>query len=137
MLTQHQFIESFTIVHLQNFLDNYPFRISPTKQKICFPRFRRIACLMSDNIVFPPIKFCDDNIIDGHHRYLAACFLNCISDFQITNCSFSMLVYEWPKIAIDENDWELTIEVKKNWKKLAEFNNMNLAQFLHLYEYLL
>jgi hypothetical protein len=48
-----------------------------------------------------------------------------------------MLVYEWPKIAIDENDWELTIEVKKNWKKLAEFNNMNLAQFLHLYEYLL
>ena len=95
-----------TIEELKIFLQSGVFNLYPTQNKLCFPIIRRIHHKMNLGVPFDDIHVDKELLIDGHHRYICSLLLKKNINSNLWASPSKIIVYEWPQIEIDPNDWE-------------------------------
>ncbi len=106
-------MEEITIQDVQELLDSNILDFRACQSKICFPHLKRMHRKMQLGVWFNNIQVADNNIVEGHHRYICRNLLNykiSISDWSISR---STVNYDWSDVEIDNNDWYCPIEVKE------------------------
>lgn len=96
-----------TRIFVEEFLKKHDFAFQPNQQKLCYPKLERIYNRMALSKNFPPIKYGNGKIIEGHHRYICSEILSIDIDFIKggVNLSFEN-DYFWKDILIENNEWD-------------------------------
>lgn len=89
---------------------------------------------MKIGIQFAPLKICDGIIIDGHHRYIAACLAEISCEFVPAQSNSNLMGTKWQSVRIVTEDWDTAQIIQEMNITDAKYNNINLDTLNQLIE---
>jgi len=97
--------------------------------RISLPVVNRICKKMTQNLMFPDIHVCsEDLIVDGHHRYIASILSNfelgVVHDYPAPSKTNEI---EWKNVEFTEDDWDSASKIRMLNEIDAKYNNMDIA----------
>jgi hypothetical protein len=119
-------LEEITQQILEEFIHKTDILLKPTQHKLCIPIINRIYHKMKYGIQFPPIKVCDQLIIDGHHRYISSLLADNIIEQIPSLKSISTFSKQWKELTFDNSDWDTTSKIDYLNRQDAEHNNISI-----------
>lgn len=108
------------------FISENIFEFIPSQERLSFPIIKRLYLKMQIGVRFAPLKICDDIIIDGHHRYIAACLSGISCEFVPAQSSSNLMKEKWPSFRIVSEDWDTPQIIQEMNITVAKYNNINL-----------
>lgn len=105
--TDHNSSDELTIKVVVDFIKSTNHNYKTTHSKVCFPIIQRIYRRILNGYRFGGVKFNDNLIIDGHHRYIAHELANIKFEKLKGGRSHSEEIKELNDLVIDiEQDWD-------------------------------
>lgn len=102
---------------VEELLKENSFEYVSSQKKICYPKLERIFRRLSEGKDLHPIKFAENRIVEGHHRYLCSILLKkTIEMVKGGNNLSHKISYPWNQVMIDEIDWDSPDEINKYQK---------------------
>lgn len=115
-------------------ISNSEIELSSTHTKLSLPIINRIYRKMLANLKIPAIKVQDNQICDGHHRYVASLLAN----YQLERISWvsssASIIIDWETVSFDEHDWDTPEEIDLRNRQDAAYNDMPVAKIIALLE---
>ncbi len=103
----------------------------PTQNKLCFPILQRLYLKMLIGVQFPPILIKGNQIINGHHRFIASQLAGIKLDSIPWEASKGTSIFRWDEITIDQIDWDTTEAIRAY--HLEDSKSYNLSGILFDY----
>lgn len=104
--------------------------LEPTQNQLCFPILKRIYSKMSAGLLLPSIQVCENLIINGHHRYIAAI----LAGYQLGRVtsikSGAKQPMEWKLLTIADEDWDMSSDIKMFNEEDAKYNDLDLEDII-------
>ena len=122
------------IERTSQFISENIFEFVPSQERLSFPIIRRLYLKMCIGIQFAPLKICNGTIIDGHHRYIAACLAEIKCEFVPAQSSTIIKEIMWQSVRIVSEDWDTPEIIQKMNVEDAKYNNINLESINQLIE---
>lgn len=123
-----------SIESTSQFISENFFEFVPSQERLSFPIIQRLYLKMCIGIQFAPLKICDSLIIDGHHRYIAACLAEIKCEFVPAQSSSSIREVMWQSVKIVSEDWDTPQIIQEMNITDAKYNNINLNTLNQLIE---
>lgn len=106
---------------IQTLIASNELAYKPTQKELSIPLLQRLynkfkAGLIGDD----PILVAEDLIIDGHHRYIAACMNGLHLNEIPSHKNFSQEYLEWNQVQLSDKDYDTPAEIRHHIHNDAE-----------------
>jgi hypothetical protein len=116
------------------FISENLFEFVPSQERLSFPIIKRLYLKMRIGIQFAPLKICNGIIIDGHHRYVAACLAKISCEYVPAQSSSILIRGVWQSVKIVSEDWDTPQLIQEMNITDAKYSNINLDTLNQLIE---
>lgn len=125
-------MEQLSIELVAKLMNSDTVELKSTQETLCFPIIVRIYRKMKMGIKFSGIKVEGDQIIDGHHRFVASLMAGVALDRFPSSSSSATVVIGWNKVKFDEKDWDTLAKINMLNALDARFNGLTQEQMEEL-----
>lgn len=124
-------MKEITEQRVKEILLTQEFQLLPTQNRLSLPIIIRLYNKMCLDIKLPPIKTCDNLIIDGHHRYISTLLSERNIEIEKTHKSSATELHSWKNIELVD-DYESDSDIMKHNLKDANYNGITIEKLLEM-----
>jgi hypothetical protein len=107
--------------------------LQPTQSELSFPIIKRLYSKMSISLLLrDSIQVCDDLIIDGHHRYIAAILAGYKLSRVPSLMSSAKQLGEWKDVTLVDTDWDSASDINTFNEEDARYNGLTLEEIVDI-----
>ncbi len=119
---------NFTSGKIVESIEANDLKLMSSHRALSLPIIRRLYLKMLHGIKFDHIKVCEDLVIDGHHRYVAAVLSGVKIDSVPSQKTSATRRYEWKNVNFLNDEWDTAEKIALMNASDAEFNHLSIEE---------